>query len=130
MLLRSIFQCAICLLSLAACLPYPDRVSPATDVPAETRMTQARSLGTYHTLLYQVQAAAARDGWTPERHAETARLWLSLGDTRRAYPHLEAAAASDTPDALRDLIDLSIQFNRPEEALAQLERLLMAAPGD
>ena len=130
MRLRPLFQFAICLLCLTACLPYPDPVPTPTDLPAEMRITQARSLGTYHTLLYHVEAEAAREGWTPERHAEAARLWLSLGDLRRARPHLESAAAYDSPDALRDLIDLSIQFNRPEEALAQLERLLAAVPGD
>ncbi len=117
-------------LCLTSCLPYPDPVPAPTDLPAETRITQARSLKTYHTLLYHIQAEAAREGWTPERHAEASRLWLSLGDLRQARPHLEAAAAFDAPDALRDLIDISIQFNRPEEALAQLERLLIVAPTD
>jgi hypothetical protein len=127
---RSIFPFILCLFSLSACLPYPDSLPVPTDLPAETRVTQARSLGTYHTLIYQVEAEAAREGWTPERHAEAARLWLSLGDLRRARPHLEAAAATDNPDALRDLIDLSIEFNQPEDALAQLERLLAAVPSD
>lgn len=121
---------AICCLCLSACLPYPDPIPTPTDRPAETRITQGRSLGTYHTLIYQIEAEAAREGWTPERHAEAAQLWLSLGDVRRARPHLEGAAASDNPDALRDLIDVSIQFNQPQEALAQLERLLMVASTD
>jgi Flp pilus assembly protein TadD len=113
---------------LSACLPYPDPLPTPTPVPAETRITQGRSRGSYHTLLYQLEAEAAREGWTPARHAEAARLWFSIGDVRRALPQLEAAAAEDDPDALQAVIEVYLQFNRPEEALAQLEHLLTLAP--
>jgi len=119
---------SLCL--LAGCLPYPDPTPAPTPVSVVTRVTQGRILGTYHTLLYQIEAEAARDGWTPARHLQAAQLWFSLGDARRARPHLESAAASNNPTVLHDLIDLYIQFNRPQDALALLDRLLTAAPTD
>jgi len=107
-------------LIFAGCLPYPDPIPQPTDVPAEELITQGRTRDSYHTLLFQVEAEAAREGWTHDRHAEAARLWLSMGDERRARPHLEAAALSDDPDALHSVIDMALQFNQPEKALLTL----------
>lgn len=115
---------------LSACLPYPDPVPTPTLIPADVRVVEARTRGSYHTLLYQINARAAREGWTAARHADAAQLWLSLGDERQARPHLEAAAASDDPDVLRDLVALYIKLNRAQDALTQLDHLLALVPTD
>jgi tetratricopeptide (TPR) repeat protein len=85
-------------------------------------------LQTNHPLqaLYQLEAQAARDGWTSERLREAGDLWREAGDLTRAVAYWETAA----PNAplLRDRAQAYIELGRWADADDALDQLLILLP--
>lgn len=94
---------------------------PVADLP------QRRS-GRPLQALYQVEAQASVDGWTPERSRLAGDLWREAGDLTRAVAYWEAA----TPDAtvLRDRAQAYLELARWADASDALDRLLALLPDD
>jgi tetratricopeptide (TPR) repeat protein len=81
--------------------------------------------------LFQVEASAAREGWTATRHEQAADLWDQLGDPNRAVAHWGAAARlQPTEVGLRRLATALLSLQRWAEAEAALSELLQLAPDD
>jgi tetratricopeptide (TPR) repeat protein len=81
--------------------------------------------------LFQVETAAAREGWSVTRHEQAADLWDQLGDENRAIPHWMASARQQPSEAgLRRLAGALLRLQRWVEADAILTDLLRLSPGD
>jgi tetratricopeptide (TPR) repeat protein len=117
--LTILLAAALLLLLYAARLPADLIGRPPVDLPAPQ---------TNHPLqtLYQLEAQAARDGWTPERLREAGDLWREAGDLTRAVAYWEAV----TPDAplLRDRAQAYIELGRWANAADALDQLLIFLP--
>ncbi len=78
--------------------------------------------------LYQLEAQAARTGWTPENRRMAGDLWYNIGDLPRAVAYWETIPADAR--LLRDLSQAYIDLQRWAEADASLSELLpLLAPG-
>ncbi len=78
--------------------------------------------------LYQVEAQAAVDGWTPERLRLAGDLWREAGDLTRAVAYWEAAPADAI--LLRDRAQAYLDLARWADASDALDRLLALLPHD
>ncbi len=78
--------------------------------------------------LYQVEAQAAADGWTPEQARLAGDLWREAGDLTRAVAYWEAAPADAT--VLRDRAQAYLELARWADAADALDRLLALLPDD
>ncbi len=92
---------------------------PSVDLP------QRRS-GRPLQALYQVEAQASADGWTPERARLAGDLWREAGDLTRAVAYWEAAPADAT--LLRDRAQAYLDLARWADASNALDRLLALLP--
>lgn len=78
--------------------------------------------------LYQLEAQAAREGWTPERARLAGDLWREAGDQRRAVAYWEAA--DSVPAVLRDRAQAYVELERWADAADALAALLDQLPAD
>jgi tetratricopeptide (TPR) repeat protein len=104
--------------------------APSIDVigrPPVEALPERRS-GRPMQALYELQAQAARLGWTSERLRLAGDLWREAGDLTRAVAYWEAAQ----PDAsvLRDRAQAYIQLERWADAADALDQLLAVLPDD
>ncbi|MEP7290878.1 MAG: tetratricopeptide repeat protein [Chloroflexota bacterium] len=76
--------------------------------------------------LYQLEAQAARAGWTPENRRLAGDLWRSAGDLTQAVAYWETA--EPTAPVLRDLAQAYIELQRWSNAESALQRLLPLLP--
>ncbi|MCC6803118.1 MAG: hypothetical protein IT319_09555, partial [Anaerolineae bacterium] len=76
--------------------------------------------------LYQLEAQAALDGWTPERARLAGNLWRQAGDLRRAVAYWESA--DPEPAVLRDRAQAYVQLERWADAADALANLLARLP--
>lgn len=76
--------------------------------------------------LYQLEALAAVEGWTPERLRLAGDVWRDMGDITRALPYWEAASTGLPDDRLiaRMLADSYLTLQRWPLAVDQLNRLV------
>lgn len=82
--------------------------------------------------LYQVEAQAKRDGWTPDRSRLAGDLWREAGDLTRAVAYWEAysQAAPDDTTVLRDRAQAYLDLARWADAADALDRLTTLLPDD
>lgn len=76
--------------------------------------------------LYQLEAQAARVGWTPENRRLAGDLWRRAGDLSRAVANWEGAAQDAA--VLRDRAQAYIELQRWADADDALSRLLAILP--
>ncbi len=82
--------------------------------------------------LYQVEAQAARDGWTPDRLRLAGDLWREAGDLTRAVAYWERSSKANPADAtlLRDRARAYLELARWADAADALDHLLSLLPDD
>lgn len=76
--------------------------------------------------LYQLEAQASLEGWTPELSRRAGNLWREAGDLRRAVAYWEAA--DPEPAVLRDRAQAYAQLERWSDAADALAKLLALLP--
>jgi tetratricopeptide (TPR) repeat protein len=76
--------------------------------------------------LYQLEAQAAIEGWTPDRSRLAGDLWRQVGDLRRAVAYWEAADPGTA--VLRDRAQAYVQLERWADATDALAQLLALLP--
>lgn len=101
--------------------------SQDTDLILENRQ-QGRTI----QALYQVEAQAAREGWTAALARSAGDLARELGDMSNAVAYWEIALSMQPQDAtlLRQIAQANIDLQRWAEAADTLERLVEAAPDE
>ena len=97
--------------------------------PGPSLSVQSQSVETNRLMpaLFQVEAQAARSGWTPALLQTAGDLWYEAGDLTKALPYWESAAAASPDDSvlLRHLAEGYLQVQRWPAAIDQLEHLLL-----
>jgi tetratricopeptide (TPR) repeat protein len=78
--------------------------------------------------LYQLQAQAARDGWTGALLREAGNLWWVMGDLTRAVAYWEAVPDDRDVRLLRDRAAAYVSLGRWADASDALERMLALLP--
>ncbi len=115
----------VSLLLLFYTLHLPENLigHPPLQLPAEPQTAQS---GRPLQALYQLEAVAAREGWTSDRYRQAGDLWNRLGDPRRAVAYWESA----DPDAilLRERAQAYIDLGRWADAADTLSNLLTLLP--
>lgn len=114
---------AAALLFLILALVFTQR--PAQD-SIVNRISANWQQGRLVQALYQTEAVAQAEGWTPERLRFAGEIWQALGDIGQALPYWEAASAglpNDRPLARR-LAEAYLTLQRWPQALDQLNRLV------
>lgn len=92
------------------------------------RLAENQRRGRPMQALYQVEALAARDGWTPELLRLAGEIWHDAGDLPRAAAYW--SAIPDDSGVLRRLADIYIELQDWTAAAQTLERLLAVTPDD
>ncbi len=77
--------------------------------------------------LYQIEALAAGDGWTPSRLRLAGEIWQQMGFLSLAVTYWEAAA---DPTLARHLAESYLALQRWPEAVTALETWLQITPDD
>lgn len=111
------FLALVIFLSQTLHLSLPVIGRPAAVVPPVSRPMQS---------LYQVEAQAARGGWSPELARQAGDLWQAAGDLNRAVAYWEAAAP-DEP-VLRERAQAYVTLGRWADAADTLDHLLRILP--
>lgn len=86
------------ILGLAAFAASQNTPSPAAVNPHAEQLAANRATLRVMQAIYQVEAQAARAGWTPVLQREAGDLWRSAGNVRRAAFHWQAALAGTPQD--------------------------------
>lgn len=122
---------AIGLLTLRSVPQNAPITAPTPAFDNNTALQQHRIRGELQQALYLLDVSATQTGWTAQHHAQAGSLWRLMGDSTRALPHWEAAAAlNPTPDLLRQLAQFHIEDGEWALAWARLGDLLALAPED
>lgn len=79
--------------------------------------------------LYQIEAKAALQGWTPELHLQAGDLRAELGDLIGAVTHWRAGQTTD-PQRLRILAEAQLTLEQWAGAVDTLEALVAQAPDE
>jgi tetratricopeptide (TPR) repeat protein len=114
---------ALLFLILALVLPRPS--TPILDHGLQ-RIQTNRQQGRPVQALYQIEALAGRQGWTPESLRLAGDVWHDMGDITRALPYWEAAGIGLRDDRVlaRTLAEAYLTVQRWPQAVDQLNRLV------
>jgi tetratricopeptide (TPR) repeat protein len=90
------------------------------------RIEANRQQGRPVQALYQIEALADAQGWTPERLRLAGDVWHEMGDVTQALPYWEAAGVGLPDDTLlaRMLAESYLTLQRWTQAVDQLNRLV------
>ncbi len=116
---------ALVLLVLILLLGQP---RPLAEDQLLLRLVENQRQGRLMQALYQAEALAARDGWTPDLLRLAGDTWYATGDLSRAAAYW--STLPDEPALLRRLADTYIELQDWDAAAATLERLLALTPDD
>jgi tetratricopeptide (TPR) repeat protein len=102
--------------------------SPALDRRIVENQNQGRVIQT----LYQIEALAARTGWSADLRRLAGDLWEQIGDLPASVSLWEASDAlqSEDQDAVRKLAQAYVTLTRWPDAAAALRRLIELSPRD
>lgn len=116
---------------LVSCVPtQAAEGGQAGNLSASIEQNQQR--GRWMQALYQLEAQAAREGWSPQALRQAGDLWAAAGDLSRALPYWEAVWAADSADSelLRRLSRAYIDQQRWSQALDSLRQLAQSLPDE
>lgn len=107
-----------------------DLSAPPEVTEAPDRIVQNRRDGRSYQALYQIEAQAAREGWTPELRRAAGDVWYELGDRGAAVGHWAAAVSMGARDPLllRELAAGYVSLQRWGNATDTLALLLGVDP--
>lgn len=122
---RAVVLWALLVFVFSACSTAPPPAPTVSPDRLQLAITDNRNLGRPMQALYQVEALAARVGWSADLHREAGDLWHLVGDDTRALFHWEQAAIQQTdPLLLRDLAQTYLNRSEWTAATDTLQRLL------
>jgi tetratricopeptide (TPR) repeat protein len=116
------------IMSLGAQSPQPTTPTPAERDLILTNRQQQRP----QQALYQVEAQAAREGWTPTLARAAGDLWLQLGDMSNAAAYWEIALSGEPENTIlmRQIAQTYLDLQRWSQAVDMVERLVQTAPDE
>lgn len=123
----------VALLFLILLLVYSPSPHSQTDESLRLERVQSnRQQGRLMQALYQVEALADQQDWTPELLKLAGDLWNDAGDVTRALPYWEAASLTLSDDRLlmRTLAETYLAMQRWPEAVDHLALLAQSDPAD
>lgn len=86
--------------------------------------------GNYAQALYNVNALAIVDGWTPELALQAGNLWRDMGNLENAFLYWQRAGNIENANHWRRMADAAIRLGYWAEAQIALDRLLQLNPQD
>jgi tetratricopeptide (TPR) repeat protein len=107
-------------------IPLIFRPSPPKDARKLIEINRQR--GRVMQALYQAEALATRDGWTPDLLRLVGDLWQEAGDVILALPYWQAAAQLGDRSILRRLAQTQIDLQRWTDAADTLTQLVESDP--
>lgn len=127
--MRAVLRIVCLLLVLVACAPVASTPVPADDTRS---IEDLRRAGQPLQALYQLEAQASANGWTPDLARLAGDLWASLGDASRALEFWQLAADGRPDDVplVRRIAQATVERHRWPDATNALDRLLTLAPDD